>query len=104
MSNFVSQRRLDHLREAGFNETQINCILAIFNFSKPPKPDDREIKIGTKYIYKPNNTLVYVSSIWGEGRWTYAELRTWDTDELFNSRELVHYLADNKYKFWERVA
>ncbi len=107
MSRFISNRRLKLLRDGGFTEDQIDNILAIFDLDKPPKPDEREITVGTHFIYKPNGSYVYVSQIWNEGRWKYATLRFADgeyADDIFSSKELVHYLQDNKYKFWEMVA
>ena len=65
------------------------------------------LREGEEFIYTPNGSHVYVSKIWKEGRWEYAELRFVDGDEMFNSDELVHYVVGPKadeYGFWHRLS
>ena len=104
MKKLISMRRLNLLREAGFTEDQIDKILEIMDMRKRKTAKDISIEVGSEFVYTPNGTHVYVSRIYKKGRWEYAELRGVDGDFLFDNGELTHYLADNEYDFWDKVA
>ncbi len=101
---FISKTRLNLLHDAGFDATQIDDILQVFNLRRPPTPAEQEIKVGTELIYKHNGAHVYVSEIWGEGRWMFVKLLFKGgeyADDTFSSRELLHYITEDRYDSWE---